>query len=111
MNDTLKPTNEAKIGSKLLELEPWDIAVLSVLEEGNITVEFATNDQFQAYVKHNNIPYEDEGIAEWSFEDRCGIINFARLAGIILKPVPNKNNFFSELFTQSQPTPEAESLE
>lgn len=103
MNDTLKPTSEAKTGSKLPELEPWDIAILPCWEEGNTTVEFATDNQFQAYVLHNAIPHNDNGMPEWSFGDRCGVINFARSLGIVLSPVPNKNNSSIELFEGAKP--------
>src|SRR5262249_32623385 len=104
MSDTVKPIKEGRSG--LPELEPWDIAVLPCWEE--TTVEFATNDQFQTYVIHNGIPHDSNGIAEWCFEDRCGIINFARQVGIVLKAVPNKNNSETELFTPAKAASEGD---
>jgi hypothetical protein len=103
MSDTVKPTNEGKNGSQK-PLEPWDIAVMVCWEEGNVTVEFATDDQFQAYVEYNKIPHKDDGIAGWCFEDRCGVISFARIMGIVLVPVPNKNNSEKELFKGDEPS-------
>lgn len=92
MSDTKTPLSEGSNGSQKtwVELEPWEIAVMSVAE--GITVEFATDEQFQAYVTFNKIPVRESDIAGWSFVDRCGVINFARLMRIDLKPVPNKNN-------------------
>jgi hypothetical protein len=109
MIDTSKPTVEAKNGSQkpdFKELEPWDIAVMLVAE--GVTVEFATDSQFQAYVLFNGIPHDDDGIAEWSFMDRCGVINFACSVGIVLKPVANKNNSDGELFEVAKPAPQTE---
>ena len=37
----------------------------------------ATDEQFQAFVVAAGIPVDDNGIVEWSFDDRCRVINHA----------------------------------
>jgi len=53
----------------------------------------ATDDEFQMFVLDAGLPVEEDGITEWSFDDRCGIINHALKHGIVLPFAdPNKNN-------------------
>lgn len=94
---TSEPTIDARPGLQSEPLEPWDIAVIPICERDGapITVEFATDEEFQRYIETNGIPVDDEGIAAWSFADRCGVINHARAHGIVLRAIENsepKNN-------------------
>ncbi len=50
-----------------------------------MSVEFATDAEFQAFVSRYAIPIDDKGIAEWSFDDRVRTINFAIRKGIDLE--------------------------
>lgn len=60
-----------------------------------MSVEHATDAEFQAFVERHKIPVNDAGIAEWSFDDRVRTINFALRKGIVLElflPEDNSNN-------------------
>ena len=50
-----------------------------------VDVEHATDVQFQAWVEYNSIPVDfsdlPEGKPAWSFDDRCGVINYVLSAG------------------------------
>jgi hypothetical protein len=104
MQGTSNHTNEASDGlqstkAEPISLEPWDIAEKCLpIENGPpVSVEFATDAQFQAWVISQHIPVDEQGIAEWSFDDRCGVIMYALANGISLQ-------FASEAATQAEDT-------
>ena len=68
------------------QLEPWDIAeMLLPIENGQpVSVEYATDTQFQVWIAAQGVPVDEQGIAEWSFDDRCGVIMYAVEHGIAL---------------------------
>ena len=115
MQGTSNHTNEAsdglqstKVGS--ISLEPWDIAEKCLpIENGPlVSVEFATDAQFQAWVISQHIPVDEQGIAEWSFDDRCGVIMYALANGISLQfageTIPNNSEkeFTEELIVNDE---------
>src|SRR5260221_593583 len=59
------------------QLPPWEIAVkLLPIENGlPVSIEFATDAQFQDWIVGQGVPVDEGGIADWSFDDRCGVIN------------------------------------
>lgn len=67
-------------------LEPWDIAekLLPIANGRPVSVEFATDAQFQAWISAQGVPVDENGIVEWSFDDRCGVIMYAIEQGIVL---------------------------
>jgi hypothetical protein len=83
-------------------LRPVEIAVLLLPggdEQPPVKVMDATDQQFQAFIASAGIPVDEAGITEWSFDDRCGIINHAIRYGVSLPfvdPLANKNNSESE---------------
>lgn len=87
MSSTLKPTNEEENGlhdTKVQpELDPWEIADLLICKRGEqvVSIEFATDDEFDAWVKTNSIPVEENEITGWTFDDRCRLINYVRTQG------------------------------
>lgn len=81
-SSTLKPTSEAEAGlnsTKITELDPWDIADLLICkrDEQPISIELASDDKFDAWVKSNSIAVAENGVTGWSFDDRCRVINYA----------------------------------
>src|SRR5262245_23970918 len=86
-NNTSKPTNEDEPGlsatKPLLQLDPWDIAHLVICkrDEQPICIELATDDEFDIWVNTNEIPVKENGIYEWSFDDRCRLVNYALAHG------------------------------
>lgn len=81
-NSTSKPTTEDENGfdaTNSSELDPWEIAHLLICkrDEQPIELEFATDDEFDAWVKTNSIPVAENGITGWSFDDRCRLVNYA----------------------------------
>lgn len=72
---------------------PWEIAVKSFRTEAEsiVDVEHATDAEFQQFVVRAGIPIDDSGIAEWSFDDRCGVVNHALKFGVSL-PWLTENN-------------------
>lgn len=104
-NSTPKPMNEGKTGlsdmNPNMQLDPWDIAELLICKRGeqSISIEFATDDEFDAWVKTNSIPIKENGIAGWTFDDRCRLITHVLTRGGILEFVdgttlsfPNESN-------------------
>lgn len=75
------PGSAGASGLQPMTLKPWEIAVKSLLTaSGGLTdVEHASDTEFQAWIEANNLQdlVDDNGIVEWSFDDRCRIINFA----------------------------------
>jgi hypothetical protein len=86
-NNTSKPTSEVKHGledtSSPLQLDPWDIAHLLICKRGEqpIDIEFATDAEFDTWVQANAIPVKDNGIVDWSFDDRCRLVNHVLARG------------------------------
>jgi hypothetical protein len=81
MSNTPKPTSEDKTGledTKPLELNPWDIADLLICKrlEQPISIEFATDNEFDTWVKMNSIRVKENGITGWTFDDRCRLVNY-----------------------------------
>lgn len=78
-----------------MELKPWEIAAkLLPSESGLVSVEQASDAEFQAWVVSSGLSdlVDDDGIPEWSFDDRCRLLNFALRKGYALKFVANENN-------------------
>lgn len=79
-NNTARLTSEDRSGSnamKPLELDPWDIADLLICKRGEqlISIEFATDTEFDAWVRTNSVPVRENGVNFWTFDDRCRLIN------------------------------------
>ncbi len=107
-SSTSKPTNEGKTGSSDMKpvirsqsLDPWEIAELLICkrDEQLISIEFATDNEFDAWVKTNSIPIKENGITGWTFDDRCRLVNHVLAQGGTLLfvdgtmlPTPNENN-------------------
>lgn len=92
-------TNEASDGlqstrAEPISLEPWDIAekLLPIANGQTVSVEFASDAQFQAWIASQGVPVDDAGIPEWSFDDRCGVIMYALSCGIALQFADEKNS-------------------
>lgn len=82
-------------------------------DEHPIDVEHATDDEFQAWVEWNGLPVQDNGIAEWSFDDRCMIINHVLAQGGILsfldgKTIPEQESINSDESNSPEMASEAE---
>jgi uncharacterized protein YdeI (BOF family) len=50
-----------------------------------VSIEFATDAQFQAWIVSQGVPVDENGIDLWSFDDRCGVIMYALEHGIALQ--------------------------
>lgn len=94
-------------------LRPYQIATLCfrTTDDQTVDVEHATDEQFQAFIERVGIRINDQGIVEWSFDDRCRAVNFARAKGKSLPFITgqNKNNsqpaeagIVSELFERRE---------
>jgi hypothetical protein len=98
-------------------LKPWEIAAkLLPSENGLVSVEQASDAEFQAWVVSSGLNdlVDEDGIPEWSFDDRCRLLNFALRKGYALKFEANKNNSNNspknsekELFEGDEPPLEA----
>jgi hypothetical protein len=91
MQGTSSHTSEVSDGlqstkAETISLEPWDIAEKCLpIENGQaVSIEFATDAQFQAWISEQGVPVDENGIAEWSFDDRCGVIMYAIEQGLTL---------------------------
>jgi hypothetical protein len=103
MQDTLNHTSEGNDGLQSTKadntsLEPWDIAekLLPIENEQAVSVEFATDAQFQAWIAAQGVPVDEQGIAEWSFDDRCGVIMYALEHGLPLQFHDDKSALLAE---------------
>ncbi len=85
----------------------WEVAVKSfhTVDRRIVDVEHATDEEFQTWIASQGIPVDEEGISEWVFEDRVGVINHALRFGVNLNfaednPVSNTstNEDSSEVF-------------
>jgi hypothetical protein len=89
-HNTSKLTNEEETGSadtnSQLQLDPWDIAHLLMCkrDEQPISIEDATDDEFDSWVKTLDIAVKENGITGWSFDDRCRLVNYALAHGYTL---------------------------
>ncbi|SRR6266567_339324 len=99
IQDTVNPGSEGSDGSQTMKaapmsLKPWDIAekLLPIANGQAVSVEFASDAQFQSWVIQNGIPVDEEGIPEWSFDDRCGVILHALSFGVLLQFADEKNS-------------------
>jgi hypothetical protein len=121
MSGMSDPGNAGAPGLPKKTLRPWEIAAkLLPTANGPIEIEQASDDDFQAWVVANGLPHliDENGIEEWSFDDRCRIINFAIRRGMPLQfatqtiPDPAGNNsslrIVSELFVLPKPLPEVD---
>jgi hypothetical protein len=108
MND-ISSAGTAKSDGSIRRLRPFEIAVLLIpaMNGGMVRVINASDDEFQMFVLTAGLPIDDNGgIAEWSFDDRVGIINHALKHGVALPFVdPNKNNSDSEQKTIPEKQP------
>jgi hypothetical protein len=80
-------------------LRPWQIAVklLPSKKGPPVSVETASDEDFQRFITSAGVPIDDSGIAEWSFDDRVGVIRHAIKHGLTLPFVePKKNSSESE---------------
>jgi hypothetical protein len=76
-------------------LRPLEIAILPLPGlTDNVTVETATDEQFDCFTQACGAPVNALGIQEWSFDDRCGVINHMLKYGLL---EANKNSSFWEL--------------
>lgn len=96
MNSTQKLTPEVADGSQKKQgkrLRPWQVAqlLLEVGEGKQVDVEHATDMQFEQFIEQAGIPVDTQNIAEWSFDDRCGVIYWAMERGIELPFAEIKN--------------------
>lgn len=92
MQGTSNPTKEGSDGlqstrAETTTLEPWDIAELCLpIENGQpVSVEYATDAQFQAWIQAQGVSVDENGVTDWSFDDRCGVIMYALERGITLE--------------------------
>src|SRR5215471_10017807 len=89
-NNTSKPTSVEERGSagtnSALQLDPWIVAHLLMCkrDEQPVSLEDATNDEFDAWVKAHGIFVKENGISGWSFDDRCRLVNYALAHGFTL---------------------------
>lgn len=65
---------------------------MPIANEQTVSVEFATDEQFQIWIASCGIPVDDNGFAEWSFDDRCGVIMYALSRGLPLQFADTKNS-------------------
>lgn len=93
-NDILEPGSEVEPGLQTMssnqdmpQLKPWEIAekLLPTAKGKPVSVERATDVQFQTWIAEQGIPVDDSGFPEWSFDDRCGVINHCLKYGIQLQ--------------------------
>ena len=110
MQGTSNRTNAASDGlqntrAETISLEPWDIAekCLPIGNGQRVSIEFATDAQFQEWIAAQGVPVDEQGIVGWSFDDRCGVIMYALEHGIVLhfagETIPNNSEkeFVQEL--------------
>jgi hypothetical protein len=97
--DTVNPGKEDSAGLPVTKAEPmllrpWEIAekLLPIENEQAVSVEYASDDQFQAWILANGIPVDEDGIPEWSFDDRCGVIMHALSFGLLLTFADENNS-------------------
>lgn len=100
-HDTANPGSEDSTGlqttkparAAIIPLMPWEIAekLLPIANGQAVSVEFASDAQFQAWIVANGIPVDEDGIPDWSFDDRCGVIMHALSFGVPLAFVDEKN--------------------
>jgi hypothetical protein len=89
-NNTSKLTSAEGSGSadtnSRLQLDPWIVAHLLICkrDEKPVSIEDATDDEFDAWVKTHDIPVKENGIQGWSFDDRCRVVNYALAHGYTL---------------------------
>lgn len=97
---TSKPGNAGASGlQKSAALKPWEIAVkLLPFASGAVSVELASDIEFQAWMDANSLNdlVDEDGIAEWSFDDRVRVINFALRQGRLLNFADENNSNNSE---------------
>jgi hypothetical protein len=53
-------------------------------DEQPVSLEDATDDEFDAWVQAQAIPVKENGISGWSFDDRCRLVNYALAHGYTL---------------------------
>lgn len=87
-------------------MRPWDVAGkwFRTDDGRTVDVEHATDADFQQFVNRMGIPIDDSGIAEWSFDDRWGVIRYALKHGFTLdfvEPKRTKNNSANNSFNNS----------
>jgi hypothetical protein len=89
MSDTSNATNAKNAGRRR---RPFEIATLLIpCRGGRARVMDASDEEFQSFIKGAGLPVDDQGIAEWSFDDRCGIINHAIKHGVQLPFIEEKD--------------------
>lgn len=96
--------------SPLPRLNPRQIAVMLLpTEKEPVSVEHATDAQFQKFVTACGLAVADDESEEWSFDDRCRLINHGRKYGIDIfaeltqnNSEEKKNNSDQELFVAAE---------
>jgi hypothetical protein len=78
--------------NSVLQLDPWIVAHLQICkrDEQPVSLEDATDDEFDAWVKTHAIAVKENGIQGWSFDDRCRLVNYALAHGFTLIFVDGK---------------------
>src|SRR5690242_11094245 len=82
-NNTSNRMNGEESGSadmnKDTQLDPWIVAHLLICkrDEQPVSIEDATDDEFDAWVRTHDITVKENGISGWSFDDRCRLVNYA----------------------------------
>jgi len=109
MQDTPNPGSVGSDGLQSMKvapisLKPWEIAEkLLPIENGQVvSVEFASDVQFQAWILSHGVPIDEAGIPEWSFDDRCGVIMHALSFGVPLAFASENNSNNSEKNTEPE---------
>ena len=116
-NNTSNHINEDENGSadtnRVAQLDPWDIAHLLICkrDEQLISIEDATDGEFNAWVKTHDIAVKENGISGWSFDDRCRLVNYALAHGYTLtfvdgKHIPEPANTDEEVMNPMSPQKE-----
>jgi hypothetical protein len=56
-----------------------------------VSIEDATDNEFDAWVNTHDVPVKENDISGWSFDDRCRLVNFALAHGYTLIFVDGKH--------------------
>ncbi len=105
-----EPTSAAKSGSQgFKRLEALELLPLPICRRSDsvVDVEHASDYEFSAWLRWNGVPFTGE--AEWTFDSKCAVINYAASHGLKLRLIAAPENslgIVSELFTWPEQPPE-----
>lgn len=111
LKNTTQPTESLPPHLQGLDLEPWDVAEMLLPTENaqTVSVEYASDAVFEAWIVSQGIPVDNDGITEWTFDDRYGVIIYALFNGLTLhfadKTIPSNSSETiqnTELFEEPQ---------